>query len=90
MARLQILELPEGADDSRPPFVLVVDEYAPPPVIVGPDQDGNPYHAYWEGIAGRIGARAVLIFPERVSIPANAMPALGVALDAAMTTEGGA
>ncbi|WPO70213.1 hypothetical protein [Streptomyces sp. KN37] len=67
MARLQILELPEvfvGAA-SETPFVLVIDQWEPPPY---PGEDGpHPY----EGIAEKIGARAVLVFEETVEIPAN-------------------
>ncbi|MGW7688829.1 hypothetical protein ACWGMA_08035 [Streptomyces asiaticus] len=67
MARLQILELPEGANDDRPPFVLVVDQM--PPDESGFEalrrdlSDGN--------LAERIGARAVLVFEETIDIPAN-------------------
>ncbi|MCX4450698.1 hypothetical protein [Streptomyces sp. NBC_01789] len=66
MARLQILELPEGADDNRPPFVLVIDE-----AETGPD--GLPVPGYRErrDIAELIGARTVLVFEGTVDIPAN-------------------
>jgi hypothetical protein len=69
MARLQILELPEGADDSRPPFVLVVDETVPQRVIIGMDQGAG--RDYWDEVAERIGARGVIVTPETVEIPAN-------------------
>ncbi|GAP46881.1 hypothetical protein [Streptomyces azureus] len=69
MARLQILELPEGAGDERPPFVLVVDQYEPQRYILGPDQP-EPVDQF-AGIAERIGARAVLVFEETIDIPAN-------------------
>ncbi|MGW1015591.1 hypothetical protein [Streptomyces niveus] len=68
MARLQILELPEGAGDDRPPFVLVIDQ-------VPTDEDkfdairrdlGTP-----EDLVERIGARAVLVFEDTIEIPAN-------------------
>src|SRR5690606_3221721 len=63
MARLQILELPECADDDRPPFVLVIDEV---------DDELAEDIARWpDDIATRIGARQVLCFPETVDIPAN-------------------
>ncbi|MEU5772719.1 hypothetical protein ABZ819_05360 [Streptomyces venezuelae] len=68
MARLQILELPEGASDERPPFVLVVDESIPQRVVLG---GGNPVRDYWQDIAQQIGARGVIVTPETVDIPAN-------------------
>ncbi|MFJ8760831.1 hypothetical protein [Streptomyces cyaneofuscatus] len=68
MTRLQILELPMGPDDKRPPFVLVVDEYRPPrpatmqeALFVDPVAD----------MAHRAGARGTLVFAETVEIPAN-------------------
>lgn len=73
MARLQILELPEGAGDARPPFVLVVDQYVPQRYIIGPDQP-EPIDQF-QGIAEQIGARAVLVFEEKIDIPANDVPA---------------
>lgn len=66
MARLQILELPEGVGDDRPPFVLIVDEYDPPPYPVDVNAPGP-----FEGIAEKLGARAVLVFEETIDIPAN-------------------
>jgi hypothetical protein len=68
MARMQILELPEGSSDDRPPFVLVVDQYEPPPYPDVPDT--SPF----DGIAEKIGARAVLVFEETIDIPANDVP----------------
>jgi hypothetical protein len=67
MARLQILELPEGSDDDRPPFVLVIDQ-AP--------RDESAFEAFRRdladgAVAERVGARAVLVFEETVEIPAN-------------------
>lgn len=70
MARLQILELPEGANDDRPPFVLVVDEYEPRRYIMGLDQTQQPIDEF-DGIAEKIGARGVLVFADTVQIPAN-------------------
>lgn len=68
MARLQILELPEGAGDDRPPFILVVDQA--PTDEAGFDalrRDlGTP-----DDLLERIGARAVLCFEETIGIPAN-------------------
>ncbi|WP_089117128.1 hypothetical protein [Streptomyces sp. SS07] len=83
MARLQILELPEGADDDRPPFVLVIDEVA----------FDNPVYERFvadeelaTGLASRVGARAVLVFEDTIDIPANdtsayAQPAAVLHLD---------
>lgn len=66
MARLQILELPEGAGDDRPPFILVVDEW---------DIDSIDAHtalsAYWDDFARKIGARASLLVDRTIDIPAN-------------------
>ena len=66
MARLQILELPEGSNDDRPPFILVVDQVP---------TDEARFDAIRRGLLGdlaeRIGARAVLIFEETIDIPAN-------------------
>lgn len=64
MARIQILELPEGADDERPPFVLVVDQVHPEEV-----------ERIRDGVSGMrddLGARAVLAFEAvTIDIPAN-------------------
>ncbi|WPO74016.1 hypothetical protein [Streptomyces sp. KN37] len=68
MARLQILELPEvfvGAA-SETPFILVIDQYEPPP-YPGDITEPAPY----DGIAEKIGARAVLVFEDAIDIPAN-------------------
>ncbi|MEU2403418.1 hypothetical protein ABZ609_03695 [Streptomyces rubiginosohelvolus] len=68
MARLQILELPEGAGDERPPFVLVIDQVA---------YDNPVYERFVEdselaaGLANRVGARSVLVFEDTIDIPAN-------------------
>lgn len=68
MARIQILELPEGAGDDRPPFALVIDQYEPPRYITaGELETGTPF----DGVAEKTGARAVLVFTESVEIPAN-------------------
>jgi hypothetical protein len=69
MTRLQILELPEAAGDSRPPYVLVVDECAPQRVIIG--MDHGPVRDYWHEAAEQIGARGVIVTAETVEIPAN-------------------
>ncbi|MDX5563753.1 hypothetical protein PYK79_10860 [Streptomyces sp. ID05-04B] len=65
MARLQILELPTTPGDDQPSFILVIDEYEPPPYPAEPDT--SPF----EGLAEKIGARAVLAFEETIDIPAN-------------------
>lgn len=69
MARLQILELPteHHGDDMVTPFVLVIDQYEPPPYPVDVN-DPDPF-VY---LAEKIGARAVLAFEETIEIPANA------------------
>lgn len=51
MSRIQILELPEGAGDDRPPFVLVVDEWEPQGSWTSP----------WQELGNKIGARAVVV-----------------------------
>jgi hypothetical protein len=63
MARLQILELPEGAGDDRPPFALIVDE-------MDPDAT-EAVTAAGLTTAELIGARAVLVFEDTIDIPAN-------------------
>ncbi|MFE6903800.1 hypothetical protein ACFVFJ_44465 [Streptomyces sp. NPDC057717] len=69
MARIQILELPEGAGDERPPFALVIDQV---------DYDGPSSHSDWlEGwttIKDETGASAVLVFEDTIEIPANEVP----------------
>jgi hypothetical protein len=66
VARLQILELPEGAGDDRPPFVLVVDECVPQRIALGA---GQSFGDQWQNLADRIGARGVIVTPETVQIP---------------------
>ncbi|MFE1111170.1 hypothetical protein ACFW5U_35540 [Streptomyces rochei] len=84
MARLQILELPQGGSDDRPPFVLIVDQYLARRYITGLDQP-EPVSEF-DGIAEKIGARAVLVFEEAVDIPANDLTAyLGEAEEQAET-----
>lgn len=66
MARLQILELPEGSSDDRPPYVLVVDQMP---------KDDAAFEALRCDLgfatAQQVGARAVLVFEETIDIPAN-------------------
>lgn len=67
MARLQILELPEGAGDDRPPFVLVIDQIAEDEreAFLQSEEATN-------GFAAKVGARAVVAFHEvTINIPAN-------------------
>ncbi|MER6598968.1 hypothetical protein [Streptomyces parvus] len=71
MTRLQILELPEGADDERPPFVLVVDEYTAQRVVSGTGQTAASFLDPVETAAREIGACGTLVFAETVEIPAN-------------------
>lgn len=67
MARLQILQLPGGAGDERPPFLVVLDQV---------DDELAEDIARWpEGVARRIGARQVLCFPGTIEIPANDLTA---------------
>lgn len=68
MARLQVLELPEGTGDDRPPFVLVVDQCQPQRVVLGVDE---PWRDYWQYLADKIGAEGVIVTPETIDIPAN-------------------
>ena len=66
MARLQILQLPEGAGDRRPPFILVIDEAA-----TGPDGGLLIKAADFIETREATNARDVFIFEETVTIPAN-------------------
>ncbi|WP_330172965.1 hypothetical protein OG875_04800 [Streptomyces sp. NBC_01498] len=66
MARIQVLELPEGAGDDRPPFVLVVDETSYPTV--------EGYQAavtWWAKLAIGIGAKGCIVTDDTIGIPAN-------------------
>jgi hypothetical protein len=70
VARLQILELPEGSGDDRPPFILIVDRYQPLRYVQGIGEAPEVIDEF-EGVAEKIGARTVLIFQDDVEIPAN-------------------
>lgn len=72
MARLQILELPEGSGDDRPPFLFIIDQYVP--LDVGPTLLREPIPQRYQSMAEQIGARAVLVFEETIDIPANEVP----------------
>lgn len=66
MPRLQILELPEGSGDDRPPFALVVDR------CEGVSLDlVEAIESHWQRVGEQLGARGTLIFTETVDIPAN-------------------
>jgi hypothetical protein len=71
MARLQILELPEGSGDDRPPFVLVIDQA--PADLAGFDALRRDLGDH-EDFLKRTGARAVLVFEETIDIPVNDVP----------------
>lgn len=77
MARLQILELPGGSGDDRPPFILVVDQVP---------RDDAEFDALRrdlsDDVAQRIGARAVLAFETAIDIPANDTTAYRNAMEA--------
>ncbi|WP_326779745.1 hypothetical protein OG481_02285 [Streptomyces longwoodensis] len=66
MARLQILELPSGADDDRPPFALVVDQCQGVPLDMV-----EAVETSWRRVGEEIGARGTLVLLEAVTIPAN-------------------
>jgi hypothetical protein len=67
MARLQILELPAGPDDDRPPFMLVVDQ-----ITDDESEQVIASHDVFNGVAEAAGARAVVAFHGMtVEIPAN-------------------
>ena len=66
MARIQILELPGGAADAQPPFILVVDEWQ-----VDSADAYEVLTQYWDAFGQKIGARGVLFSEIRVDIPAN-------------------
>ncbi|WP_381801162.1 hypothetical protein [Streptomyces niveus] len=68
MPRIQILELPEGAGDDRPPFLVIIDQAPTDEAKFDAIRrdllaDGDP--------AERLGARAVLVFEDTIDIPAN-------------------
>lgn len=69
MPRLQILELSEGVNDERAPFVLVVDQCVPQRWVTSSGQ--GELDDYWGTLAQRIGAQGVIVTSETVEIPAN-------------------
>ncbi|MFF9088640.1 hypothetical protein ACF1BE_19850 [Streptomyces sp. NPDC014991] len=74
MARLQILQLPEGVDDSRPPFALVVDQCAADRWVSRPGNGDQLMSTRWREAAEMLGARGVIVTAETVEIPANEVP----------------
>ncbi|MFJ2110635.1 hypothetical protein ACIOEX_01680 [Streptomyces sp. NPDC087850] len=66
MARLQILELPEGASDDRPPFVLVVDDTSYPTV-----EAYRAAETWWKNLAAQVGAQGCIVTDDTIDIPAN-------------------
>lgn len=83
MARLQILELPEGSGADRPPFLLVIDQVADDEAerIIASQESFN-------GVAAKSGARAIAVFHGMtVDLPANAPPPVADDPERAGTTE---
>jgi hypothetical protein len=69
MARLQILQLPEGASDERPPFALVIDQIGSAEAA---EQVRNDLLTAAEHRAiVDLGRPAVLTFADTINIPAN-------------------
>jgi hypothetical protein len=74
VARLQILQLPEGAGDDRPPYLLIVDE-----LPTGDEQlDMLRRDLADNDITARVGARGALCFEGTVTVPANDVPPLSL------------
>ncbi|MFI5808990.1 hypothetical protein [Streptomyces sp. NPDC051561] len=71
MTRIQILTLPEGAGDERPPFVLVVDEWTTRRFELDAGAPVGSLFDLWQRFAHQVGARGVMVTPETVEIPAN-------------------
>ncbi|MEH0657761.1 hypothetical protein QA860_08440 [Streptomyces stelliscabiei] len=69
MARLQILELPEGTGDDRPPFALIIDQCEGLPLEMA-----HQVESHWRQVGDQIGARGTLVFAETVEIPASEPP----------------
>ncbi|MCF2130128.1 hypothetical protein L1I79_27400 [Strepomyces sp. STD 3.1] len=68
MPRIQILPLPEGASDERPPFVLVFDQVSPDGPLLKDLRSGTERNIM---LAQDTGAQAVLVFEDTIEIPAN-------------------
>lgn len=75
MPRIQILPLPEGASDERPPFAVVIDQAED--VILHSLAYGVAYDSEHgqrplrEALKDELGTRAILVFQETIEIPAN-------------------
>ncbi|WP_326728983.1 hypothetical protein [Streptomyces phaeochromogenes] len=68
MPRIQILQLPEGAGDERPPFILVIDQAPRDEALsLSFQQDLEQVN----NLAERTGARAVVCFEDTIEIPSN-------------------
>ncbi|KOT94485.1 hypothetical protein ADK70_12460 [Streptomyces rimosus subsp. pseudoverticillatus] len=71
MARIQILELPTislGDDAYETPFAVIVDQCSSVPDVNG------VLNVSWERFAKNVGARALMVTPDTVEIPANEVP----------------
>jgi len=79
VARLQILQLPEGAGDDRPPFVLVIDQAS--------EDTADSLGVVGISTAELVGARTVMVFRETVEIPANDPPSMADDPERAGTTQ---
>ncbi|MEU4169456.1 hypothetical protein AB0F46_21595 [Streptomyces sp. NPDC026665] len=71
MPRIQILPLPEGIDDKRPPFAIVIDQAPTDGSLAAAFHDDLEWNSK---LAELLGARAVLCFEDTIEIPANAVP----------------
>lgn len=75
MPRIQILPLPEGAADERPPFALVIDqadETITQSLAYGVAYDSdNGQRPLRDALKADLGAQAILCFEDTVEIPAN-------------------
>ncbi|MFQ6851261.1 hypothetical protein AAIB46_10230 [Streptomyces sp. 35M1] len=69
MARLQILELPEGADDARAPFVVVLDQVEQSSAF-----DSVAARRQLDESARAWGASGTLVAADTIEIPANDVP----------------
>lgn len=69
MARIQILELPEGLDDDRPPFMLIIDQ------VDEAETATLATDLSRQALAQDVGARTVAVFRQTIDIPDNYLPA---------------
>ncbi|AYD81693.1 hypothetical protein SEA_KROMP_92 [Streptomyces phage Kromp] len=68
MPRIQILPLPEGASDERPPFALVIDQVPADTLDAFRTLDVTTGA---DATADSLGARTILMFADTIEIPAN-------------------